>query len=283
MREQRIHTWEGREVEHWAQDWRVPELHVLERTGSTNDVAKRLATAGAPSGTTVIAELQEAGRGRLGRRWLAPHGKALLMSMVLRNQTKRDSAHGTAPIRAGLATAFAIEQVTQSRVLLKWPNDVLLRDGRKVAGILCEASVGDSTDYVVVGIGINVNQTEEDFPPELGGEGASLAMAAGHPVARASLAGALAEALRAAGANGITRVLDAHELEGYRRRDALRGVPVLVDSEPAGTALGINRQGALLLDRPGALPVTTATVRVADPSAPPRIGGEPDAHRIRRG
>jgi BirA family biotin operon repressor/biotin-[acetyl-CoA-carboxylase] ligase len=126
------------------------------RVGSTNDVATRLAREGTQDGTLVIAEEQTSGRGRMARRWYAPAGSSLLMSLVcypplLPSQIQRVTMVCSLGARAG------IELVTGLEVELKWPNDVVIRD-KKVAGLLAEASVsGRGVSFVVVGIGINVN------------------------------------------------------------------------------------------------------------------------------
>lgn len=130
-----------------------PRLHfrVLD---STNARARELAERGAPGGTLVTAAEQTAGRGRQGRTWTAPSGRALLCSLVLRDPP------GLLPLAAGLAVA----EVVGNGSMVKWPNDVLL-DGRKVAGILVEGRPGDG--WAVLGIGINVAMRESDFPAEL--------------------------------------------------------------------------------------------------------------------
>lgn len=125
--------------------------------GSTNDVAREQAVRGAPEGTLVIADVQTAGKGRLGRRWLAPPGTSLLMSLLFR-------PHFLAPYQAqrltmicSLAVVEAIEAVIGLTVTIKWPNDVVVQD-KKVGGILTElGATGKRLDYAVVGLGLNVN------------------------------------------------------------------------------------------------------------------------------
>lgn len=127
-----------------------------ERVGSTNDVAKQLADAGEPEGTLVIADEQTAGRGRLGRTWVAPPHSSILMSLVLRPAlVPHQVARVTMAVALGACVAIRAE--TGLEVQIKWPNDLLVR-GKKLAGILSEAGiVGDELEYVVVGIGVNVN------------------------------------------------------------------------------------------------------------------------------
>ncbi len=130
-----------------------PRLH-LRRTDSTNARARELATAGAPHGTLVTAREQTAGRGRQGRSWSAPPGRALLMSLVVRDQA------ALLPLRAGLAVA----DVAGPEARVKWPNDVLV-DGRKVAGVLVESRPLEG--WAVVGIGLNVAVDPAELPGEL--------------------------------------------------------------------------------------------------------------------
>jgi BirA family biotin operon repressor/biotin-[acetyl-CoA-carboxylase] ligase len=127
-----------------------------ERIGSTNDAARQLADAGEPEGTLVLADDQSAGRGRLGRSWIAPAQSSLLMSLILRP--------GLAPAHAArvtmavaLGACDALPAATGLPAQIKWPNDLLVR-GKKCAGILAESGiVGERLEYVIVGIGVNVN------------------------------------------------------------------------------------------------------------------------------
>lgn len=134
-------------------------LHRFGTLDSTQRVARERAEAGAPHGSVILAEHQTAGRGRLGRSWLDEPGQNLTFSVVVR---PRGSAR-TAPLlclgaAAGLATAFDLR--------VKWPNDVVTQEGRKVAGLLAEMeTTGLDVRWVVLGVGLNVNQTV--FAPEL--------------------------------------------------------------------------------------------------------------------
>jgi BirA family biotin operon repressor/biotin-[acetyl-CoA-carboxylase] ligase len=130
-----------------------PRRHLRETT-STNELARKLAAAGAPHGTLVTTGYQSAGRGRQGRTWTAPPGRALLLSLVVRQPDP------LLPLRAGLAVA----DLAGEAALVKWPNDVLL-DGRKVAGVLVEARPQEG--WAVVGIGVNAAFAPGELPPEL--------------------------------------------------------------------------------------------------------------------
>ena len=165
----------------------------LPRTGSTNEVAHARAAAGAPDGLLVIADEQTAGRGRLDRRWWAPAGSSLLMSLLLRPPLPPDRA-GQLTMCLGLAAIEGIEAVTRLRPALKWPNDLLL-DGRKLGGMLAELRLDyQRLDYAVLGLGVNVNvsfsastSASNLMPSELTDTATSLSMALGHPVDRLSL------------------------------------------------------------------------------------------------
>jgi BirA family biotin operon repressor/biotin-[acetyl-CoA-carboxylase] ligase len=201
-----------------------PRLH-LRATTSTNDRARALAIAGAPHGALVSAGAQSAGRGRQGRTWAAPPGRALLLSLVLRDYDP------LLPLRAGLAVA----DLAGDAALVKWPNDVLL-GGRKLAGILVEARPQDG--WAVLGMGINVAVELDELPPELRERAATL----GRPPE--ALESTLDELLV-----GLERRLAeprADCLTALRARDALRDRPVRW-AGGEGTGAGIDDSGALLV------------------------------------
>ncbi len=201
-----------------------PRLH-LRATTSTNDRARALAVAGAPHGALVSAGAQSAGRGRQGRTWAAPPGRALLLSLVLRDYDP------LLPLRAGLAVA----DLAGDAALVKWPNDVLL-GGRKLAGILVEARPQEG--WAVLGMGVNVAVALGELPPELRERAATL----GRPPE--ALETALAELLAALERRLAEPVADC--LAALRSRDALRDRP-LRWAGGEGTGAGIDDAGALLV------------------------------------
>jgi BirA family biotin operon repressor/biotin-[acetyl-CoA-carboxylase] ligase len=206
----------------------TPRLH-LRATTSTNDRARDLAAAGAPHGTLVTAGAQSAGRGRQGRTWSAPPGRALLMSLVLRDP----------PALLPLAAAVAVAEAAGARAAIKWPNDVLL-DGRKLAGILAEGRPQEG--WAVLGVGLNVAVRPGDLPPELRGTAASLGLEP--PDVEAVLARVLAALQRALS-------LDAGALlDAWRARDALLGHEITW-SAGRGRAAGIDGSGRLVVELPG--------------------------------
>jgi len=192
-----------------------------------------------PEGALAVAEHQTAGRGRLGRRWEAPSGTAITASVLLR------PAAG-APIQqlslvAGLAVAETVEDTLQLSAQLKWPNDVMV-DRRKVAGILAEAR----ERVVVLGIGLNVNQTREQLPEGARTSAASLRTIDGEERDRAPLLADLLARLELHYDAWATGGLDA-VFDGIGSRDFLRGRRVRIDGHE-GVGAGLDRAGRLLVD-----------------------------------
>jgi BirA family biotin operon repressor/biotin-[acetyl-CoA-carboxylase] ligase len=204
-----------------------PRRHYAQ-TDSSNERARILAEAGAPHGTLVTAGTQRAGRGRQGRTWSAPPGRALLMSLIVKQ------VEPLLPLRAGVAVSDA----AGPRARVKWPNDVLI-DGRKVAGILVESRPQEG--WAIVGIGVNVAVDVADLPPEVAGRAGTLGLEP-RDVERV-----------------LERLLDAlaHRLDQpagellatLRERDALAGAS-LAWADGRGTGAGIADDGGLRVRRP---------------------------------
>jgi BirA family biotin operon repressor/biotin-[acetyl-CoA-carboxylase] ligase len=205
-----------------------PRVH-YRQTDSTNERARELAAAGAPNGTLVTAAEQSAGRGRQGRRWTAPPGRALLCSLVIRDPPR------LLPLAAGVAVA----DVAGARARVKWPNDVLV-DGLKVAGILVEGRPQEG--WAVLGIGLNVAVREEDFPVELAGRAGTLGL---EPDAVEPTLERLLGSLQTWLPSAPDAVLDA-----VRGRDALLDRPVRW-SGGEGRGAGIDAEGRLLVATDG--------------------------------
>jgi BirA family biotin operon repressor/biotin-[acetyl-CoA-carboxylase] ligase len=177
-------------------------LHYLASTTSTNAMAARLAGLGAEHGTTVIAEAQTAGRGRLGRAWFSPPGAGLYVSILLRPGPDRAATEGAPAawtggtslltLAGGVGVAEGVRAGTGLPVRIKWPNDVMA-GRRKLAGILAEASAaGNAPAHVVLGFGINLRPAA--YPPELADRATSIEAETGRPADRALV---LAETLAA--------------------------------------------------------------------------------------
>lgn len=160
------------------------------RIDSTNNVLLELGEQGAQEGMLVIADEQTAGRGRLGRRWSAPVGTALLFSLLFRPSGAFVQQAARIPMLCGLALVEAIQALTALPVQLKWPNDVIIgmdADWRKVAGMLSDVGMlNGAPAFLVVGIGVNVNVPAEQLT-SLAPNAGSLSVALGRPVERAAL------------------------------------------------------------------------------------------------
>ena len=221
-----------------------PRAH-FRLTDSTNARARELAGRGAPHGTVVTATEQSAGRGRQGRTWSAPAGRALLCSIVIRDPPR------LLPLVAGVAVAERIGR----EALIKWPNDVLV-DGRKVAGILVEARLQEG--WAVVGIGVNVAVAPAAFPPELADRAGTLGL---EPDAIEPWLGGLLGSLEVwlgAGAEAV--------LEAVRARDALLGRPVRWGGR-TGTGAGIDGDGRLVVRTDaGAVRLDAGEVHLGEPA-----------------
>jgi BirA family transcriptional regulator, biotin operon repressor / biotin---[acetyl-CoA-carboxylase] ligase len=216
---------------------------------STNAETKSLANSGAPEGTVVIAEAQSAGRGRLGRRWTSPAGKGLLFSVLLRPRLPMNDSH-LLTLVAAAAAAEAIEAVAGTPVHIKWPNDLFVGD-RKVGGILMEvAGEQDEVEWVVVGIGVNVNTEYSELPVALRRSATSLKMAKGDPVDRSELLATLLLSLETHYKDAVDRGFD-HALASFRSRDYLLHKSVSVETREGpvvGSASGVDDRGALLVE-----------------------------------
>jgi BirA family biotin operon repressor/biotin-[acetyl-CoA-carboxylase] ligase len=166
----------------------------LQRTGSTNDLLKKMIEEGDPNappgGTVILTDYQQGGRGRFDRTWEAPPQSSLLFSLLLRPHWPAEQLSWLSML-AGLAVAEAIEQETGVDVYLKWPNDVVLSEHgqwAKVCGVLLEGAISaeERLEYAVLGIGINVNMTANELP-QISPAATSLLLATGYVISRRSL------------------------------------------------------------------------------------------------
>jgi BirA family biotin operon repressor/biotin-[acetyl-CoA-carboxylase] ligase len=213
--------------------WRCRRsVHFVEVCGSTNVEARRLAeSSDSPAGLLVVADQQEAGRGRLGRRWDAEPGQNLLFSLVLQPTVLPQLA----PVCV-LAWAAAMAEVLDCKV--KWPNDLVTPDGQKLGGILAGlTSEAEQVRFVVLGVGINVNQQSfPDLP-----FATSLSIIQGHAIDRAKLLGQLVTAIEA------VPVHESPSLESWRARSHTLGRRVRV-GDVEGVATEVRDDGALIVD-----------------------------------
>jgi BirA family biotin operon repressor/biotin-[acetyl-CoA-carboxylase] ligase len=217
------------------------DIEYQHTLASTQDRARELAAAGAgPS--VVVADLQTAGQGTRGRSWQAPAGTSLLASWLFR---PAPAEPGLFALLAGVAVARALGRLGVPEASLKWPNDVEAGH-KKVAGALAHATTDGEGGSLVLGIGVNVHQTNEDFPAELRASATSLALA-GHLVDRLSLFAALTRELDRVAAPAERSAA----LAEWRRRSTLLGreVEVTREGRPVlrGVARDIAEDGALLV------------------------------------
>jgi BirA family biotin operon repressor/biotin-[acetyl-CoA-carboxylase] ligase len=224
-----------------------------DAVGSTNDAAARLAAAGAEEGTTVVADAQTAGRGRLGRQWFSPAGAGLYASIVLRSGVPRATALSVAgpsllTLTAGVALAEALRVATALDVDIKWPNDLLI-GRRKLGGILAEGfDLAMPGGYVIVGFGINLRTTA--YPPEIRSRATSVEAELGRQIDRGPV---LAESLAALEA-WLGHLLAGRYSAILSRWRALapscRGASIqwaAADGTRSGVTAGVDDAGALLV------------------------------------
>jgi len=221
-------------------------IYYLEQTGSTNDDAFRLGSEGEPEGTVVIAGTQTAGKGRMSRSWHSPPQANIYTSIILRPGFEVRRAPQIS-IAAGVAVAETLEQYCPEKVQLKWPNDVLIA-GRKICGILSQVKMSaDAIDFIVAGIGINVNMDKEQFPADIHETGTSLSIEASRRIPRTDLIIRLYENMskwyRELLAEGFGAVRDK-----WLSLSPMIGLPVAVrfhDETITGTAAGLGDDGSL--------------------------------------
>lgn len=224
-------------------------IHHVQRTGSTQDLARTAARAGAPSWSCWVAEEQTAGRGRQGRSWVTPPGTALLMSVLLRPPA---AALGLVPLTAGLAVVDAVVEASGVTLGLKWPNDVM-HGQRKLAGILAEVESAAPGEPATVVLGIGVNLTVPYFPPDI--PGVSLHQLAEQLAGKDHFQDVLLRALRRR-MSMLEGDGTAQILEDYRRASVLFGQRVRAETSNGhidGIARDIDITGALLIEVDGSV------------------------------
>jgi BirA family biotin operon repressor/biotin-[acetyl-CoA-carboxylase] ligase len=245
-------AWDGHTAVALAERCAVPQVELLAETASTQDVAHDLAEKGAPAGTTVLADRQLAGRGRHGRSWTSESGRGVWCTVIERPRSA--GAIEILSLRIGLNAAEGLEVFASDRIGVKWPNDLMLPDG-KVGGILVEARwTGSALAWVAVGVGVNVVAPSMplDAPPAAG-------LRPG--VQRVDVFRAIVRAVRsAAAAEGP--FTDA-ELARFHARDVLRSRRIVAPAN--GVVAGITSGGALIVETShGPEHVRSGTIRLAE-------------------
>lgn len=228
----------------------LPPVEVWDEADSTNRVAAAWLLADCTHGRALRARRQTAGRGRLGRTWIAPPDKGLALSIVLAGPAWLALAPRI-PLAAGIACAESLQQRYGLRVSLKWPNDLMVGE-RKLGGILCEGVTrGTQFAGVVVGIGININESPDNFPDELRGHATSVALETG--LSESDL-DAFATGIRdavVAEAAALSDGASSNLIARWSARDAIRGRTVWFEAAgtvASGTAVGIAPDGALRVE-----------------------------------
>lgn len=227
------------------------KVHAFSLTDSTNTKAFELALHGAPEGAVVVAEGQRKGKGRLGRKWESPKGVNIYASIVLRPRIAPPAA-SQLTLLAAIATARAIEKTAKILPDVKWPNDILIR-GRKVAGILTEIdSEADIVNFIVIGIGIDVNMGRDSLPADVAKVATSLKEEMGKSFERVIL---IQELFRQ-----MEKWYEVYKAEGFgpiitewERLSIMAGKYIRVSflkESKEGVALGLDTDGALLLRLP---------------------------------
>ena len=228
--------------------WAGREILYLDEVDSTNTAAKKAAENGAVHGTLVVSERQTGGKGRRGRAWDSPRGTGIFMTLILRPNMAPVHA-SMLTLVAALAVADGIRECTGAESLIKWPNDIVM-SGKKICGILTEMSADpDCINYVAVGIGINVNM--EEFPEEIRGVAASIFTETGKKTKRSLLISAVMAAFERYYEVFMKTTDMSGLLEDYNGKLANCGRTVRVldtAGEYSGTAIGIDREGELLVE-----------------------------------
>ncbi|MDR2861562.1 MAG: biotin--[acetyl-CoA-carboxylase] ligase [Syntrophobacterales bacterium] len=224
------------------------QIEYYEETDSTNNRARNLAQEGAPEGTLVLAEFQRQGRGRRGRIWRSPKGAGIYVSVILRPHVQPHEAPQLTLLTA-VAMAETLRETADLPFAIKWPNDIMVR-GKKISGILTEMAMEmERIDYVVVGVGLNVNMRQEDMSPDIRDIATSLAISTGKVFSRVQILRAFLEKLEF-----YYGLFQARQFERIRLRwkelSGLIGKKVRIDGldRPfTGEVMDLDQDGFLLL------------------------------------
>ena len=228
--------------------WAGQEIYYYDVTDSTNIRAKELAEEGHPSGTLVVADRQEAGRGRRGRSWDSPSGTGIFMTLLLKPEMNPNHA-SMLTLVAAMAVARSISKCAGTEALIKWPNDIVI-GGKKICGILTEMSAQfDFINHIVIGIGINVHN--EHFPEEIAETAGSIFLQTGKRIRRAELIEQILEQFE----HYYAIFMETEDLSGLVKEynsilvNMNKSVRVLDPKEPfEGKAMGITKKGELIVD-----------------------------------
>lgn len=232
-------------------EWAGRTIYFYPETGSTNTDARKLAEQGAPHGTVVAADRQNAGKGRRGRTWQSPPGKDIYFTILLRPEFPPDKAPMLTLVMA-LSVAEAVNEACGIEALIKWPNDITV-NGKKICGILTEMNVeSDYIRYVITGVGINVNRGNlpDEIPDEIRASATSLILETGKKIKRAPLLAKVLERMEVNYGKFVSSLDLCGLLEDYNRLLVNRGKTVCIldpKEEFEGTAEGITPSGELIV------------------------------------
>lgn len=237
-------------IPHFSAKWMGNRIVYFNDIGSTNSEARNEAERGAPEGTIVLSEAQDSGKGRLTRGWYSPQYKGIWLSVVFRPKFRPQDAPKCS-LMAAVALERAIACQTGVHCGIKWPNDLLIGN-KKLIGILTEMSADfDSINYIIIGMGINVNLLAKDIPEDLQSIATSLAIVTGQLVERKALLGKILQELENSYeqvcVEGFDKLLDE-----WRQKSITLGKIVDVygrNQHFSGQAMDIDSDGALLIAR----------------------------------
>jgi len=223
----------------------------VTRCPSTNDLAKDLALSGEEEGTVIISEEQTQGKGTKGRSWFSARSKGLYLSIIL---TPPSPEISLLPLVAGLAVSDAVFSSADIRIGLKWPND-LVWQGKKLGGLLCESGyLGNRVNYVILGLGLNVNHRKDDFPEEIRQQAVSLKLITEKDTDRNTLLESLWQALNHWYGQFLQGKVE-EIISAFEERSVLplgSEVTLALDGEEiSGIYKGIDSKGGLILERSG--------------------------------
>ncbi len=235
------------------------KIYTFDTIDSTNNCSKVLAEVGASEGIVVIAEEQTAGKGRLGRTWQANAGENLTFSLLLRPRVSPDALN-LLPLYVAVAVSEAIERASNLKVECKWPNDLLVNN-KKIGGILLEGSVKENiVEHVVIGLGINVNQTQ--FSPDFKTKATSLRLESRQQIDRIKLFREIIASLESQ-YKDFSKSAFRSIIPLWEKRSTMMNKPILVSQSGnvfSGTVKGLSPEGGLLLEADG----TTKTLFAGD-------------------
>jgi len=225
------------------------EILFFDQVDSTNRVAREHALQGKREGLVILADFQSRGRGRLGRTWESPRGVNLYLSVILRPPIPPSKAQAIT-IMAGVAGARALAAAAGLEARIKWPNDLFIK-GKKAAGLLTEMEgEKQKTLFIIMGIGVNVNWPQEDFPPEMQDKATSLYIEAQKEFSRAAVADGLLGELEQEYTLFLKEGFSLRLKEEWNRLSLVNQKRVMIQNAHKtleGVALGLDDDGALLV------------------------------------